>query len=56
MSENKLPVPATAQAVGYGRPPAQHRFQKGRSGNPGGRPRGARGGSGHPRPLGQAGC
>lgn len=27
-------------AVGYGRPPAATRFQKGRSGNPGGRPRG----------------
>jgi Family of unknown function (DUF5681) len=29
-------------AVGYGRPPRQTRFQKGRSGNPGGRPRRAR--------------
>jgi hypothetical protein len=25
--------------VGYGRPPAQHRFQPGKSGNPGGRPK-----------------
>lgn len=34
----KLPVP---YEVGYGRPPAEHRFRKGISGNPGGRPRGA---------------
>lgn len=31
-----------AYEVGYGKPPAQHRFQKGTSGNPGGRPRRSR--------------
>ncbi len=39
MGDEKLPVQVTGQFVGYGRPPAEHRFQKGKSGNPGGRPR-----------------
>jgi hypothetical protein len=34
-----LPIP---YEVGYRRPPAEHRFRKGQSGNPRGRPRGAR--------------
>ncbi|MCD2317269.1 DUF5681 domain-containing protein [Sphingomonas sp. IC-11] len=29
--------------VGYGKPPTQHRFKRGQSGNPRGRPKGARG-------------
>ena len=29
-------------AVGYGKPPAETQFQNGRSGNPGGRPRGTK--------------
>lgn len=39
MSEEKLPVP---YEVGYAKPPDQTRFQKGKSGNPNGRPRGAK--------------
>ena len=31
--------PEDDQEVGYGHPPVHSRFQKGRSGNPGGRPR-----------------
>jgi len=33
---------SSADSVGYGRPPRHSRFQPGRSGNPGGRPRGRR--------------
>ena len=34
-------MPHNDETVGYGRPPKQTRFQKGRSGNPRGRPKGA---------------
>jgi hypothetical protein len=38
----KLPVARANYHVGYGKPPESTRFMKGRSGNPAGRPRGAR--------------
>lgn len=33
---------STASEVGYGRPPQEHRFKPGQSGNPAGRPKGSR--------------
>lgn len=41
MSNRKKASPG--YEVGYGRPPKQSRFQPGQSGNPGGRPKGAKG-------------
>lgn len=44
MTKKTLPTvaPASGFDVGYGRPPENTRFKKGRSGNPKGRPRGSR--------------
>ncbi len=46
MKKPKLTLPATqkepAYEVGYGKPPADTRFKPGRSGNPAGRPKGAK--------------
>lgn len=46
---NKMMLPARYE-VGYGKPPTEHRFKKGRSGNPGGRPKG-KAGSGRKKPV-----
>ena len=44
MSNKKTDMPDGAKGeVGYGKPPTEHRFQPGKSGNPGGRPKGANG-------------
>src|SRR5271155_2044054 len=42
MSEDGLPDDVEESDVGYRKPPRATRFTKGRSGNPGGRPRGRR--------------
>lgn len=44
MSNSKADKPDGAKGeVGYGKPPAEHRFKPGQSGNPRGRPKGAKG-------------
>ena len=40
--EDPLPPSETEDAVGYGHPPRHKRFKPGRSGNPNGRPKGAK--------------
>jgi hypothetical protein len=47
-NESKHPSKAPNCQVGYKKPPVEHRFKPGQSGNPNGRPRGARN---HPRPA-----
>jgi len=42
MAGKNLPVRAGDYEVGYGKPPAAHRFQKGQSGNPKGRKKGSK--------------
>jgi hypothetical protein len=41
-SDRKKPARRAGDPVGYRRPPSEHRFRSGQSGNPEGRPRGAK--------------
>lgn len=43
MTDDRLPDDAGSYRVGYGKPPREHRFRAGQSGNPKGRKKGARG-------------
>jgi len=40
MAKNDNDKPSSTYAVGYGKPPAHSRFNRGKSGNPNGRPKG----------------